>query len=117
MKDPQNLTTEVQSAGRRGRREAPRAELHVVVPPELRTTIAVGARRLVLGRNPDEEGAPALIHKGVSRKHLAIEWDPDRDTHTGVDLGSANGSTIDGFPANVRYALRDGSVIRLGPVV
>ena len=35
--------------------------------------------------------------------------------HTGVDLGSSNGSAVDGIPANVKLALRDGSVLRVGP--
>ena len=37
--------------------------------------------------------------------------------HTGVDLGSSNGSAVDGIPANVKLALRDGSVLRVGPVL
>src|SRR5262245_23781336 len=114
MGDPQNLTTEVEPARRRGPRPPPRAELQVVAPRELRTTLALGAGRLVLGRKPDQAGVPALIHAGVSRRHMAVDWDAERGSHTGVDLGSSNGSTIDAFPATVSYPLSHGSVIRMG---
>jgi DNA-binding NtrC family response regulator len=93
------------------------AELHVVFPPELRATIRLAAEPLTLGRQPDDPAAPALLHQGVSRRHFAIEWDPARRLHTGVDLGSRNGSAVDGVPAGVKVPLGDGSVIRVGPVL
>jgi transcriptional regulator with GAF, ATPase, and Fis domain len=57
------------------------------------------------------------LHTLVSRKHFAIEWDAARHFHTGVDLGSGNGSSIDGIPAKTPLALRDGSVLRVGPAL
>jgi transcriptional regulator with GAF, ATPase, and Fis domain len=64
-----------------------------------------------------DERAIVLLHEFVSRKHFALEWDAANAIHTGLDLGSSNGSFIDGIPARSPTALRDGSVLRLGPAV
>jgi transcriptional regulator with GAF, ATPase, and Fis domain len=93
------------------------AELHVVYPPELETTVVLGEAKVTLGRHPDDEAGLPLLHTLVSRKHFAVEWDAARRVHTGVDLGSSNGSAVDGIPATVKLALRDGSVVRVGPVL
>jgi transcriptional regulator with GAF, ATPase, and Fis domain len=53
----------------------------------------------------------------VSRKHFAVEWDAGGGFHTGVDLGSSNGSFVDSVRAVSRLPLADGSVVRLGPTV
>jgi transcriptional regulator with GAF, ATPase, and Fis domain len=104
---------------RRGSREpAPlSAVLRVVMPPELATTIPIGAERIELGRQADREGDPTLQDASVSRKHFAIEWDPAGGFHTGLDLSSRYGSFVDSIPAVTRLPLADGAVIRLGPTV
>jgi transcriptional regulator with GAF, ATPase, and Fis domain len=115
--DLQNRTTEVPKASRAIEAGPTPAELHVVHPTELAATIVLGEAKVTLGRQPDDDTAPPLLHTLVSRKHFAVEWDPARRLHTGVDLGSSNGSAVDGIPANVKLALRDGSVLRVGPVL
>jgi transcriptional regulator with GAF, ATPase, and Fis domain len=115
--DLQNRTTEVPKASRAIGTRPVAAELHVVHPPDLRATIVLGEATVTLGRQSDDDAAPPLLHTLVSRKHFAVEWDPVRRLHTGMDLGSSNGSAVDGIPANVKLALRDGSVIRVGPVL
>jgi transcriptional regulator with GAF, ATPase, and Fis domain len=115
--DLRNRTTEVPPASGATDAAPPPAELHVVYPPDLVTTVAVGTAKLTVGRQVDDESALPLLHTLVSRKHFAIEWDPVRRVHTGVDLGSSNGSAVDGIPASVKLALRDGSVLRVGPAL
>jgi len=115
--DLQNRTTEVPKASRAIDTGPTPAELHVVHPTELRATVVLGDAKVTLGRQPDDDAAPPLLHTLVSRKHFAVEWDPVRRVHTGVDLGSSNGSAVDGIPANVKLALRDGSVLRVGPAL
>jgi transcriptional regulator with GAF, ATPase, and Fis domain len=115
--DLQNRTTDVPKASRASETRPTPAELHVVHPAELRATIVLGEGKVTLGRQSDDEAVPPLLHTLVSRKHFAVEWDAARRLHTGVDLGSSNGSAVDGIPANVKLALRDGSVLRVGPVL
>ncbi len=93
------------------------AELRVVMPPALAATIPLGAERVTLGRQAASPGEPEIADTSVSRKHFAIEWDANSGFHTGVDLGSSNGSFIDAVRAVSRLPLGDGSVIRLGPTV
>ena len=95
----------------------PRAALRVVLPSDLRRTIVLTDRRMVLGRQPGEGANATLLHQAVSRRHFAVDWDPARVVHTGVDLGSSNGSFVDGQAAAEPRPLADGSVIRLGPAV
>jgi transcriptional regulator with GAF, ATPase, and Fis domain len=87
------------------------------MPPGLAATIPVAARRIVLGRQPDGDGEPALKDGSVSRKHFAIDWDAAGGFHTGVDLESRYGSFVDSVPAVTRLPLHDGAVLRLGPMV
>jgi len=83
------------------------------------------ARRTVLGRadsastqKPDLDLTPyGALEKGVSRIHAAIER--SEDTLTLVDMGSANGTHLNGqrlIPDQPRV-LRDGDEIRLGKLV
>jgi hypothetical protein len=71
--------------------------------------IAVG-EEWTLGRGPDS--ALPLQERSISRAHARIFCDA-----TGVhllDLGSPNGTWIDGRPAQGQVTLKDGNVIRLG---
>lgn len=83
---------------------------------------------LVLGRSMDagkvltvdvdlgDQGAEAL---GVSRLHLGLRYDTDYQTVQAFDLGSANGSFLDGqrLHRNEKRILRDGDELRLGRLV
>jgi transcriptional regulator with GAF, ATPase, and Fis domain len=112
----QALTTEVAGSAVSPELEPRAAALHVVYPPELVQTITLDRPQMTLGRQPGD-GTPPLLHTLVSRKHFTIAWDAEHHFHTGVDLGSSNGSSIDGIPAKTPLALRDGSVLRVGPAL
>jgi hypothetical protein len=63
----------------------------------------------VIGRGQDS--AFRLPDTGVSRRHLEINW--DGQTATLTDLGSTNGTTVNGNPVQT-WQLSDGDVIRVG---
>ena len=94
------------------------ARLRGVFPTELAAIIDLGKERTVLGRSPEDPLHPALHHPTVSRAHFAIEWDEGLGRHLGRDLGSRNGSSVDGVKADgAWFPLEAGSVIRLGDVL
>jgi pSer/pThr/pTyr-binding forkhead associated (FHA) protein len=63
----------------------------------------------VVGRGQDAQFR--LPDTGVSRRHLEISW----DGHAAMlsDLGSTNGTTVNGQPVQ-NWQLGDGDVIRIG---
>jgi hypothetical protein len=63
----------------------------------------------VIGRGQDSSFR--LPDTGVSRRHLEITWDGHSATLT--DLGSTNGTTVNGNPVQT-WQLNDGDVIRVG---
>ena len=63
----------------------------------------------VIGRGQDS--AFRLPDTGVSRRHLEITWDGQQATVT--DLGSTNGTSVNGNPIQ-SWQLNDGDVIRVG---
>ena len=63
----------------------------------------------VVGRG--QESHFRLPDTGVSRRHLEIAW--DGQTATLTDLGSTNGTTVNGSPVQ-SWHLTDGDVIRVG---
>jgi hypothetical protein len=63
----------------------------------------------VIGRGQDSSFR--LPDTGVSRRHLEINW--DGRTATLNDLGSTNGTTVNGNPVQT-WQLNDGDVIRVG---
>ena len=74
-------------------------------------THALPAGRTVLGRS-----APAgllVVAEGVSREHAALELDPGGGLAL-EDLGSTNGTRLNGVPVVTRVALRDGDQLGLG---
>jgi pSer/pThr/pTyr-binding forkhead associated (FHA) protein len=64
----------------------------------------------VIGRGQDSSFR--LPDTGVSRRHLEIRW--DGHTATLSDLGSTNGTTVNGNPVQAPWQLSDGDVIRVG---
>ena len=64
----------------------------------------------VIGRGQDSSFR--LPDTGVSRRHLEIRW--DGQTATLSDLGSTNGTTVNGNPVQAPWQLSDGDVIRVG---
>ncbi len=63
----------------------------------------------VIGRGQDAEFR--LADTGVSRRHLEISWDGQVAMLT--DLGSTNGTTVNGSPVQ-SWQLADGDVVRAG---
>lgn len=63
----------------------------------------------VVGRGQDAQFR--LPDTGVSRRHLEITW--DGWTATLADLGSTNGTTVNGTPVQT-WQLADGDVVRVG---
>ena len=64
----------------------------------------------MIGRGQDS--AFRLPDTGVSRRHLEISWDGHHAMLT--DLGSTNGTTVNGNPIQQPWQLNDGDVIRVG---
>ena len=96
-----------------------RSLLHVVHPPELATVVELSTDRTVLGRKPTAEGPTVEIgHSTVSRAHVAVEWSAADDVHVVWDLGSHNGSWLDGQRiAADALRLDHGAVLRIGDVL
>lgn len=63
----------------------------------------------VVGRGQDAQFR--LPDTGVSRRHVEITW--DGQTATLADLGSTNGTTVNGTPVQ-SWQLVDGDVVRVG---
>jgi pSer/pThr/pTyr-binding forkhead associated (FHA) protein len=63
----------------------------------------------VVGRGQDAQFR--LPDTGVSRRHLEIAW--DGWTATLTDLGSTNGTTVNGTPVQT-WQLADGDVLQVG---
>jgi pSer/pThr/pTyr-binding forkhead associated (FHA) protein len=91
-----------------------------VPPPTVSRWVVAGRRRIglaglehVIGRDP-----VSTIHldaAGVSRRHARILV-RDQDAIL-EDLGSKNGSSVNGQPLEGCVTLKDGDEVRLGPVV
>jgi pSer/pThr/pTyr-binding forkhead associated (FHA) protein len=64
---------------------------------------------IVVGRG--QEAQFRLPDTGVSRRHLEISWDGRNAVLT--DLGSTNGTTVNGTPVQT-WQLVDGDVVRIG---
>jgi len=113
--DPLSTVTRIPAA--QGRRGDLLARLRAVHPRGLEWVCALGTESTVVGRTADAGGAGPLRHDTVSRSHFEVRWDAAGGTHVGRDLGSHNGSRVDGVPlGTLAAALDDGSVLQLGDV-
>ena len=80
--------------------------------------VDLGPDRVLLGRSPEYPGSPTLAHPTASRRHVEIEWDAALGVHLVRDLGSRNGSWVDGVQSNQGWqVLSEGSVLRVGGVL
>lgn len=116
MRDDLTPTQEVHTASP-GRSTGPgsRPRLIIVSPLELAQEIGLGAEPITLGRAPaDPQGR--LPHPTVSREHLRVRLDEAGDLLV-EDLGSRNGSFVDGQPLGRRTIVAAGGVLRFGDVV
>jgi transcriptional regulator with GAF, ATPase, and Fis domain len=100
----------------------------VVYPRELAGQVIELLPRLTLGREltlaPSEDGRSSppdsspfavLTHPTVSRRHCAVEF--GFGTPLLLDLGSSNGTRVDGVALTRRHVLAPQSVVRLGDVL
>lgn len=67
---------------------------------------------LVIGRDPGEGGAE-LLDPGSSRRHAEIVYDKKSDAYRVRDLGSRNGTYVDGARLTAEVPLHHGAVIRI----
>jgi predicted component of type VI protein secretion system len=66
----------------------------------------------VIGRDPDCQ--VQLTDEKVSRHHCRIVFDPADSTCRIMDLGSANGTAVNGVKVEGKPILRDGDTIAIG---
>lgn len=91
------------------KRQAPPAQGQPVVDIDGQR-YALNANSIILGRSSE---ADILIDDtGVSRKHLEIRC--EEGSNTAVDLGSTNGSYVDGRRVQGSTELHNGSTIKMG---
>ena len=69
------------------------------------------SRDNTLGRSP--EAAIVVADRLASRTHAAVRFDPVQSIWTLIDLGSRNGTCLDGVPVS-SATICDGAVIRVG---
>jgi adenylate cyclase len=86
------------------------ATLVTVRPPNRQPFTLVLDDRLELGREAD---GVVVVDPRVSRRHVALEPGPD-ETVVVTDLGSANGTTLDGVRVEGPTSARTGSIVRIG---
>ncbi len=114
MVDRLPRTTVTGARGRVGTRASARSMLHVVFPAELRRTFVLPDGEATVGRDPSLDGL-LVDHGTISRRHARVAPSSTDGAHTVVDLGSRNGTWIDGVRATGEpRALIGGSVLRLG---
>jgi transcriptional regulator with GAF, ATPase, and Fis domain len=100
--------------------------LALVHPPELAGQVAELVPGLTIGREPTlppvAERRPAetspfalIVHPTVSRRHCAVEYGFGAPLL--LDLGSSNGTRVDGIALTRRTALVPQSVVRIGDVL
>jgi DNA-binding NtrC family response regulator len=108
------------ASGRPGRARAvpPTLRLVVVHPRELAGVHALTDEPTEIGRQPGPDTTLVLAHPTVSRRHVAILWDPVAGRHAVIDRGSHNGTFLDGKPiGTLPKFMADGSVLRIGDVL
>ena len=90
----------------------------ILLKPKLETVF--GRRDSSTGSMPDVDLTPfAGYRMGVSRKHAIVKQSDDVDRLELIDLGSSNGTFLNGARLNPNkpYKLRDGDEVRLGQMI
>ncbi len=78
-------------------------------------TVPLGADPVLVGRSPACD--LVLDDVDVSRQHLQVEPSSDGPGHRATDLGSTNGTSVDGAPLAPGARLHHGTRLRLGSTV
>lgn len=88
--------------------------LDILDGPSRGRRFSVVARNVTIGRG--ETCNLQILDELISRRHLGIRYDPDRDCHWVIDVGSANGVTVNGvrLVRGAEQPLQEGDEIRLG---
>jgi diguanylate cyclase (GGDEF)-like protein len=94
----------------RGRRDRP--FLIVIGGASVGEMFAIRQAEIIIGRSRDSN--MRFEDEGVSRRHARVTSEAG-DVHI-EDLGSANGTFVNGDPVRARRALADGDKITLGPI-
>jgi len=72
----------------------------------------LGRRTTVIGR--DEALLIQILDERVSRKHLQISYDKDKNEYRAIDMSSRHGVLINGNKINGETCLADGDRIAIG---
>ena len=86
------------------------ATLVTIRTPNRQAFTLVLDARIELGREAD---GIVVVDTRASRRHVALEPGPD-DSVIVTDLGSSNGTTLDGLPVDGPTRARPGSVVKIG---
>ena len=89
-------------------------ELQILSPDGKNRVIPLDGDRICLGRATTVE-LSYPNDSGLSRQHMALERDGDR--WTAVDLGSKNGTTLNGHPLTAKTVLKSGDRIMAGHLI
>ncbi len=116
--DPTRTSADPRPAFPGPRRLVPPALLYGRLVVELGTgagrRIPLDVRNLI-GRHPDVQ--VYLPDADVSRHHAQLEFDPTTYRAVLVDLGSRNGTRVDGHPVRGPVELRSGARVQIGKVI
>jgi transcriptional regulator with GAF, ATPase, and Fis domain len=116
VSDGDDLATVTRASSPLASQGGVQGRLWVVHPFGLDWDLLLGSDKQVIGRVA-QSVAPALGHETVSRRHVEIGWSRRAHAHVIRDLGSHNGSRVDGVELGTEsVALGDQSVIQLGDV-
>ena len=88
----------------------PHAVLVAIAGPRTGERFEVGPHGLTIGRTPDNE--LVLADSGLSRQHARIVF--GQGAYWLEDLGSTNGTLVNGTRLTTAHPLRTGDVIQLG---
>ncbi|MGD0573398.1 MAG: FHA domain-containing protein [Sedimentisphaerales bacterium] len=90
------------------------ASLIVLDGPQKDDYYPLGRRTNVIGR--DEALMIQILDERVSRKHLQISYDKDKNEYRAIDMSSKHGVLINGNKIKEETCLVDGDYITIGAI-
>lgn len=94
------------------------SRLVVVYPRALAGVLPLEHEDVVIGRTAGSPNVLKVAHPTVSRNHASLRWDAGAGCHCVADLGSHNGTWLEGSPVHrVPRYLVDQAVVRFGDVL